>query len=170
MSKNIRGAEKLLLKIYKGWDEESLKNESFMIQDVLGILMRMERSNTTVVFIQNYYGTQEEKAETIKEVLSLLQNKDDVIILTWAYVSTYEFREEEYYNQYDFDKEYRKASIEAGKKEIPFDEVIERESKLLEELGFEDINNFIGYEYSKAYLYNNSLGNEVINFINAVNK
>lgn len=166
MSKNIRRAEKLLLKIYKGWDEESLKNESFMIQDVLGVLMRMERSNSTVVFIQNYYGTQEEKAEAIKDVLSLFENKDDVVILTWAYVSTYEFNEEEYYDQYNFDREYLKESIEAGKKEIPFDEVIERESKLLEELGFRDINDFIGYEFSKAYLYNNSLGEEMINFIN----
>ena len=170
MCKNIRGAEKLLLKIYKGWNEESLMDESFMIQDVLGVLTRMERNNATVVFIQNYYGTQEEKAEAIKEVLSLFENKDSVVILTWAYVSTNEFKEEEYYNQYDFDKDYIKESIENGKKPLPFDEVIERESKLLEELCFEYINNFIGYEFSKAYLYDNSLGREVINFININNK
>lgn len=168
MSKNIRGAEKLLLKIYKEWDEESLNNELFMIEDMLSLLIRMERNDATVVFIQNYYGTQEEKVKTIKEVLSLFENKDNVVILTWAYVSTDEFKEEEYYNQYDFDKDYINESVENGKKPIPFDEVIERESKLLEDIGFIDINDFIGYEYSKAYLYDNTLGNEVVNFINTI--
>lgn len=170
MNKSIRGAEKLLLKIYKGWDEESLNNESFMIGDMLSLLTRMERNDAILVFIQNYYGTQEEKAEAIKEVLSLFEDNKNVVILTWSYVSTDEFKEDEYYDQYSFDKEYREKSIEAGKKEIPFDEVVERESKLLEELGFKDINDFIGYEFSKAYLYNNSLGKEMINFINIVNK
>lgn len=165
MSKNIRRGEKLLVKIYNGMDEESIKDKPFMIQDVLGALMRMERTDVTLVYIQNYYGTQEEKAEFIKDLVSLFENKENVVILSWAYVSTDEFNEEEYYNQYDFDKDYIKESIEAGKKPIPFDEVIDRESKLLESVGFIDINNFVGYEYSKAYVYGNKLGNELANFV-----
>ena len=172
MAKSIRGEERLLLKIYKNWDENvtDIGRESFMVQDVLGLLMRMNRKDTTLVLIQNYYGTKEEKENAIKELLSLFDGKEDVAILTWAYVSTDEFKEDEYYDTESYNKEYIKKSIEEGKKPIPWDEVIERESKLLESLGFYDINHFVQYEYSKAYLYGNKLGKEVINYINEMEK
>lgn len=167
MAKSIRGTERLLLKIYKGWDDETIVHESFMIHDILGILSAMGRNDSTLIFIQNYYGTQEEKANSIKEVLSLFDNKEDVAILSWAYVSTDEFPEDKYYDQNNICQ--KMDGIRHNKKPIPFDEVIERESKLLEGLDFININKFIGYEYSEAYLYNNSLGREINNFINIIN-
>lgn len=165
--KNIRGKENLLVKVYKDWDQSIIDAaDMFMVEDVLGALMRMERTDATVVFIQNYYGTQEEKQKYIKDLLSLCENQENILILSWAYVSTNEFKEDEYYDQHDFDEDYIKESIEAGKKPIPFEDIIERESKMLESIGFVDINDFVGYEFSKAYVYGNSLGNNLVEFIN----
>ena len=170
MAKQIKGKESLLVKIYKDWNEETINKEMFMIQDILGVLMRMERTDTTLVFIQNYYGTQEEKQKALEEVLSIFKDKDNIVILSWAYVSITEFPESEYYDpSFGEYSEHVQKSIMEGKKPVPYDEIIERESKLLESVGFIDINDFVGYEHCKAYLYGNSLGNEVINFINIKN-
>lgn len=161
MINHIQGrAEKILMKIFKDWDIESL-NEMMMVQDLLGILEEMNRRDVTVVVIINYNGTQKEKEESIKYVTSLFENKDDVVILTWAYVSTKEFPETNYYDASLGEIPEEEA---AGKKPVPYDEFIERESKLLESIGFIDFNGFINYEFSKAYLYGNKLGKEILEY------
>lgn len=154
--RNIK-RENILLKIYKNWDNSTIENEMFMVQDVLSMMMCIKRTDVTLVLIEGYNGTQKEKEEAIKEVLSLFENKDNVIILTSAYVSTIEFPESEYYNPYDTDTW---LSIE-GKSPIPFDRVIERESELLESLDFININDYVQYEFSKAYVYGNTLGKQM---------
>lgn len=157
-------SEKILMKIFKGWkNEDDINNEMFMVRDLFGVLTAMGRTDATVIVILNYNGTQEEKAEALKDIISLFDSKDDVVILTWAYVSTKEFTELEYYNQYNKNEDYIKESKEANKKPIPYNEIIERESKLLESVGFIDFNFYVNYEFSNAYLYGNSLGKEVIN-------
>ena len=164
--KTVGIGENIVLKIYNNWNADTLDKEIFMIRDVLGALMLMEREDSTLVYIQNYNGTQEEKEESIKYVLSLFNDKENAVILIQAHVSKVEFPEEKYYDPYDGDEKYIKNSIKAGKKPIEFDKIIERESKLLESIGFIDINDFVQYEFSKAYLYGNSLGKELANFIN----
>ena len=156
-------SENLLIKIFKDWDQEQSNNkEMMMIQDLFGILTMMEKPKTTVVLILNYNGTQEQKEESIKELISMYENKDDVVIITWAYVSTKEFPEAEYYD--DTSLRDLEESIALGKKPVPFDEVLERESKLLESIGFIDFNEYVGYENSRAYLYGNPLGKEVTEY------
>ncbi len=64
-------SENLLIKIFKDWDQDLSNNkEMMMIQDLFGILTVMEKTNTTIVLILNYNGTQEQKEETIKEIVS----------------------------------------------------------------------------------------------------
>lgn len=167
MSTNINEitgrSENLLIKIFKDWDKElSNDKEMMMIQDLFGILTMMEKEKTTVVLILNYNGTQEQKEESIKELVSMYEDKEDVVIITWAYVSTKEFPETEYYN----DRSLRdlEESVVFGKKPVPFDEIIERESNLLESIGFIDFNEYVGYENSRAYLYGSALGKEVVEY------
>ena len=158
--------EKLVMAIYKGWDENEPIRDTFIVQDVLGILSSIGKSDATFIHITSYLGTQEEKVDAIKEVLSAFGDNENVAIATCAYVSMTEFGTDKYYDQNSYNTEYIDRSIKAGKKPIPFDEVIERESKLLESLNFYDINHFVEYENSKAYLYGNKLGKEILTYIN----
>lgn len=153
-------AEKLKIKIYK--NQYLADSGSMMLNDLMGILTQMpNKEDTVIVLIENYNGTQEEKEEALKEVLDWCKEQENVVILTWAYVSTLEFPPNKFYDPHDYKTEVE-AAIKAGRKPIPFDEVIKRESELLESVGFVDFNFFVNYEFSNAYLYPNKLGKEVI--------
>ena len=161
-----RGAENAVIEIIKvkkaleRIESENLRHlDSFLVDDTILLLSEINK-DSTIVYIQNYYGSQEEKKELIEEIVSLFNNKEDYLILSWAYVSLDEFPEDKYYDPYLNISEEEKQ----GKQPIPFDEVLIRESKMLESVGFIDFNDYYGLEFSKGYIYNNKLGNEVINY------
>ena len=54
------------------------------------------------------------------------------------------------------------ATVE-GKKPVPFDEVLTRDSKMFQELGFVYVNDLCKFETSLAFVYPNKLGKTVIN-------
>lgn len=156
--------EKLLIKTYSNlqtYDEEALKDEQFMVQDLIGVLKDMNRNDVKVFVIVNYNGTQQEKEENIKYLLESVGCKANTVVLSWAYASTKEFPEDKYYDP---------NSVIAPKGNpdglpVPIDKIVERESKLLESIGFIDFNFYTGYEYAKAYIYGNILGQEVVGYI-----
>ena len=45
-------------------------------------------------------------------------------------------------------------------------DVLERENKILENAGFVNVNNYVGYEYKTAFIYPNELGQKVIDAMN----
>ena len=154
--------ENLTVKIFNCLDDTTYDfgDMMFLIFDTFGLLEETNHKDTPVVFIQNYNGTQEEKAKTISDFVSLYEGKN-VAIVSWAYVSTEEFSEEKYYDPYEAHHE-----DDISKKiPIPYEEVIERESKLLESVGFININNFCNYEFAKVYIYSNQIGKEIVKLI-----
>ena len=175
MYNTIEGREeKILMKIFKDWDKDYVAtfNEMMMVQDLLGFLKEMKRTDVTVVVIINYNGTPEEKIESLKYVTSLFENRDDVVILSWAFASIRDYPESQYYDSsLGDDTEEAKEEIKDGKKPVPYDEAIYDAKKILESAGFINSNDFIGYyEFSETYLYGNKLGNEVIEFAKKMNE
>lgn len=127
----------------------------FSVTDVASVLEGIKR-DVDIVRIVTYEGTQEEKKNDIKKAIQLLgAENDDKVILIDAFASTKEYPTEEYYL----------VCPEEGKKELPIKEVLERESKMLDDIGFESINFYVRYEYKIAYIYPNKIGLEVINFM-----
>ena len=127
----------------------------FLHQDIIGFLMHLGKS-ARLVNIINHEGTHEEVEELIKDVIEKYDD-GNTIIFTTAYISTVEFPREKYYLDIPGFPENKKK----GKKCIPIDEVLDRESKFISSLGFINVNFYTNYEYKIAYIYDNILGNEI---------
>ena len=136
---------------------------SFLITDLAEILQSIGKP-ATIVCITSVDDDQKNKEFVYKQITELFKDSKDLatgnqfVICATAYISTTEFSESEW----DIDK---KKANDMGKKLIPYDEVLERESKLLEAVDFININNYVGYECKKAYLYNNDIGKEIIDHL-----
>ena len=128
--------------------EDALK-ESFMVGDVAGILEELN-SDAKIVKLKYQYN------ENLKKELDdyFAEHKlDNTVFCIAAYVSTKEFPTDEYYC----------GNEGTGKKPLPLIEVLERDSKVLKECGFINVNEFIKYENSVAFIYPNEPGIQVIN-------
>ena len=127
----------------------------FLHQDIIGFLMHLGKS-ARLVNIINHEGTHEEVEELIKDVIEKYDDGNTVIFTT-AYISTVEFPEEKYY----IDMPGIIQDMKKGKKRVPMNTVLDRESKFISSLGFIDVNFYTNYEYKIAYIYDNILGNEI---------
>ena len=147
--------------------EKTNNRVDFLHQDIIGFLMHLGKS-ARLVNIINHEGTHEEVEELIKDVIEKYDD-GNTIIFTTAYISTVEFPEEKYYIDVpEIPEDKRK-----GKKCIPMDEVLDKESEFISSLGFINVNFYTNYEYKIAYIYNNILGDEIFramdNFISEEN-
>lgn len=126
--------------------------EGFMIGDIAGILKELELDANIIKLDYDY---NENLKKEFDEYFAAHKLENTVFCVA-AYVSKNEFSEEEYY----LFKE------EEGKKPLPVDEVLERDSKVLTECGFVSVNEFVKYEYSVAFIYPNLPGLKVIEKMN----
>ena len=85
---------------------------------------------------------------------------NNTVILTTAYISTEEFPESEWYLP---DEENDDTST---KKPIPADVVLKRQMRILEAVGFVNVNGFVRYNYKEAYIWPNEAGKRVIGLFN----
>lgn len=123
---------------------------SFMVQDIAGVVKEL---GLDVKIQELYYCYNENLKKEFDEYFELHKLENTVFCIT-AYVSAEEFPKEEYY-LYEDDKQ-------EGKKPLPVNEVLERDSKVLTECGFININDFVNYEYKVAFIYPNTPGLQVI--------
>lgn len=138
--------------------EKTNNKVDFLQQDIMGFLMYFCKS-ARLVNIVNHEGTHEEAEELIKDVIEKYDD-ENTIIFTTAYISTVEFPEDKYYLNTPVFPE------DKGKKCIPMNEVLDRESKFISSLGFIDVNFYTNYEYKVAFIYGNTLGNEIFRAMN----
>ena len=139
-------------------NEVNNPNMSFMINDIMGFLKDIDP--TASVARLHYLG--KAKKEEFEEYINAHKSDNNVICVA-AYASKVEFPPEKYY-LYEIDKE-------KGKKLLPLKEILERESKVLEECGFNDINEYVQYETQVPFIYPNEIGLKVINAMReSVNK
>ena len=146
--------------VKKNPEENDFKGYSFMVQDIAGTLTGLGLE-VVIVEICSYSGTTEEKTAIIKRLCKAFTDGGEkkFVICTRAYASMEEFPESEYY-----DPAEEQGEVCDGRKPVPFDEVIRRESCMLEDIGFVDFNCVTGYENSKAYIYANDTGKLVLDY------
>ncbi len=123
-----------------------------MVSDITNTKRDITEKGIRVVYVFGK-GNTEEKSEAIKNICDHYKD-DNYIICTAAYVDKDEFPEDMYYDP------YTEPPVK-GKEPVPYKEVLERESKMLEGLGFVNINNFVQYETKVAYIYPNALGKKI---------
>lgn len=122
------------------YDIESLGGSDYIVDKIANMIRfnkDISKSNIKVVAIDSYRGTtMEEKAEAIRSVLEQYKDKRDYDIFTTTWLSPREFGDEK---------------------------ALERESKMLESLGFADISELVHCQtnITRAYIYPNALGEVV---------
>lgn len=82
---------------------------------------------------------------------------DGCVIVMQLYASKDEFSSSEY--------DYAHRAKLNGLKPVPTDEVIERDGKILESIGFENVTQYLEYEYTGLVIYKNKPGMKVIEYI-----
>ncbi|RKI43139.1 hypothetical protein D7V86_01420 [bacterium D16-51] len=137
-------------------------NDCFMVRDIADILMEL-KIEATIVNIGFYCGEQEEKEAMLRKICSGMHSVNgggEIVICTSAFVSTVEFPSDKWY---DPNVPLSNGKTE-GRKAIPFDDILDRESEMLEKIGFVSINDFVGYKTRKAFIYLNDIGKKVLTF------
>lgn len=135
-------------KIFDGGYEDN-----FFTQDIKG-LMDINKGKIHVLRIDDYLD--KNKADIFKDYMKNMP--EDELYITTAYISDEEFPYDEYYI-FENDKD-------VNKKPLPVNEVLERENKIMEDAGFVNVNNYVGYEYKTAFIFPNEIGQKVIDVIN----
>lgn len=130
----------------------------FIVQDILGILKALGMEEKLFYF-EYAFPINNKGAKAILDVI-----KDDIIITTAA-VKEFAFPESKYYCSTMFNE---KEQDKEGKFDLPFDNILDITCELLEELGFVNINDFVQYEFSVAYIYPNEKGKKVIEYIKSL--
>lgn len=152
----IKDIEHLKLYVYTAREhvDPTVTRMPYMIEKIYNFLIDVGLKNTMIVEINGY--ETENKKEEISNTIDLFENSDNIILCTKAYVSKYEFQGDKYYNP-------NLHEPVAGRKPIPFEEVLARESKMLKELGFIDISKWIGErKRTISFMYPNNLGEIII--------
>ena len=141
---------------------KSLNNCPFMVKDIIGFIKYNDDivipSKPIQIHYINPYSFKDTKE--LKEYANTLASTDDDkihILMATSFVSKDEFSPDEYCETED-------ESNTTGKKLLPYDEIIDRQNKFLEEAGFVNINNIFGqYETQRAFIFND--GSDLIKTI-----
>jgi len=143
-----------------------MSGDTFVKQDVRGLLKGTPFAKSRIAEIFNLNPNKEDKKVEYKQFINTyIKGNEDVVLLTRSLISETEFPPEK------FCLDYQKNNPEnAGKSVINDREVIQRENKVLEEVGFVSINDYVGYEYGDAYIYPNKAGKTVLEAIYNITK
>lgn len=134
--------------------KESELRSSFMTEDIAGVLKELG-SDAEIVELKYEYNDNLKKE--FDEYFAT-HKSENAVFCTTAYASIKEFPLDKYYL----------GNMGEGDKPLPLEETLERDSKVLKECGFIDINNFVNYEYSVAFVYPNIPGLQVVEKIKEI--
>ena len=145
------------LRDYKNFKINDTKEgqTSFMMADISALKEHIGVDTKLVEICSFYAETEEEKTKIFYE---LIDEYKDCVILTCDCISTLEFPDKEYNDPFSEDKT-------PDKKDIDVDFIKERDKKLLEGLGFVDINFYINYEFKTAYMYANEAAKPFLEYL-----
>ena len=141
------------------------KLKTFLSNDIAGICSKVKMHNAKISEIYNFYkkgySVEDCKKEVEKDLETIQKSKDswNTIILATSYVPIAEYSPAEYYCG---------DHGNPDGKELPVQEVLDKYSKMLEELGFININHLINYDMKVAFIYPNDASKKVIDYINTL--
>ena len=149
MNASIRYIDAELIDV-KNPDDPEMKKLSMFASDTISVLYSLGLTKVhEIIYIEAiHYASEDQKREFIAWITS---NNPDALIMTEAYASAEEYPESEYYL----------GEPELGKKPLPLTEILDYENKILADLGFVSVNNYICYEHKVAHVYNNEIGKKI---------
>lgn len=152
-------------KAIKDGKETDLNKYTFMGGDIVGVCKQVGITDATVAEIYKYYRkgySIDDCKKAVQHDIEEIENspeKDSTIIVSTSYIPIDEYPPDEYYDTTGYGNENGKP--------LPEKETLEKYSKMLEELGFVNINKLVAYEMKVAYIYpNNEVSKKVLEFIN----
>lgn len=128
----------------------------YIIKEIVAELANINL-RSTILFIKDYNGSIYNIKENIEKNISSFIDKENYIILTTAHISLDEFPIEEY--------TLFAVPGSENKKPIPVMEVLDRDSIMLESIGFVNCSDFVNYDkygLSRTFIYPNKLANEML--------
>ena len=138
-------------------DDGNTEHASFMFRDIDGLKQYLG-SDTKIIEICSSYGESlEERTKIFKEIID---NYQDYVILTTNCISTLEFPEAEYNDPFG-----KPEDRDPNKKDINTEAVQVRDEALLLGLGFVDINFYVNYEFSNAFMYANEAAKPYLEYL-----
>ena len=138
-------------------DKDKLDKMPFIVKDLSDEAIYL---NKPICNIINYDANcKEEKQDIIMNECINKLGRENYIFVTTAYVPIQEYPESEYYIG-----SLIGTNNNNNKKSIPVDKVIREQGKMLEEIGFTNINDICRLVFCSAYLYtDNEVGKSIIN-------
>lgn len=147
-------------------EELDTSQGNFMINDIAGAMKQLGIF-VPIVCIHSYDSSQNEKEEIISDIVKLFDmangRGNQFVLCTTSYVSTSEFPESEWHINEDLAKK-------ENKKLIPVNKILDRDSELLEDIGWININGYVQYDLKRAYIYSNEYGNRIAKYFLELNK
>lgn len=147
-------------------EELDTSQGNFMINDIASAMKQL-RIFVPIICIHSYDGSQNEKEEIISDIVKIFDmvngRGNQFVLCTTSYVSTSEFPESEWHINEELAKK-------ENKKLIPVNKILDRDSELLEDIGWININEYVQYEMKRAYIYSNEYGNCIAKYFSELNK
>lgn len=155
----VKNSNNLSLLTFGMKEDPDYSDGCFISNDTLSLLNDIEHpDNTKVLYIVEHVGDIEEQKKEIKEIIDVFKNAKNWVVVSSSYVSVVDFPEEEYFDPQE------NPDYEGDKKPVPYDEVLSKQDKMFEELGFVDYNFYVAYENSHVWIYPNELGLKVLEY------
>ena len=147
-------------------EELDTSQGNFMINDIASAMKQLGIF-VPIICIHSYDGSQNEKEEIISDIVKIFDmvngRGNQFVLCTTSYVSTSEFPESEWHINEELAKK-------ENKKLIPVNKILDRDSELLEDIGWININEYVQYEMKRAYIYSNEYGNCIAKHFSELNK
>lgn len=132
----------------------NINSDGFFLEDIADILhIKLNSKN-----IANIESDEKDYDKALKEINDYCKKiGEKKIIIATADIKIEDYPEDKYVlNKYELE-------MFPDKKLIPVDKVLKEQSKIYEEAGFVNVNDYVGYEYKVAFIYPNEYGKKVIN-------
>ena len=139
----------------------NINSDGFFLEDIAHAL-HIKLNSTNIANIESDKKVYNKALKEIKDYCKEIGEKK--IIIATADIKKEDYPEDKYVlNEHEL-------KMFPDKKLIPVDKVLKKQSKIYEEAGFVNVNDYVDYEYKVAFIYPNEYGKKVINEFNKILK
>ncbi len=139
----------------------NINSDGFFLEDIAHAL-HIKLNSTNIANIESDEKDYDKALKEINDYCKKIGEKK--IIIATADIKIEDYPEDKYVlNEYEL-------KMFPDKKLIPVDKVLKKQSKIYEEAGFVNVNDYVDYEYKIAFIYPNEYGKKVINEFNKILK
>jgi len=129
----------------------NINSDVFFLEDI-GHILHIKLNSTNIANIESDIKDYDKALKEIKDYCKKIGEKK--IIIATADIKTEDYPEDKYVLNED------ELKMFPNKKLIPVDKVLKEQSKIYEEAGFVNVNDYVDYEYKVAFIYPNEYGKE----------